>query len=120
MATRRYQQSANRQQEMLFPHRIEDHVGENNPVRVIDAYVKTLDLQQLGFNHAQPAITAGQPPYDPAAFLKLYLYGYINGIRSSRKLEAETHRNVEVIWLLEDLKPSYKTIATTARITALR
>ena len=85
MTTRRYQQTANRQQDMLFPYRIDDYVGENNPVRLIDAYVKTLDLKQQGFNHTQAVITAGQPPYDPAAFLKLYLYGYINGIRSSRR-----------------------------------
>ncbi len=96
---------------MLFPHRIDDYVGENNPVRVIDAYVETLDLDELGFQHAKPVITAGQPPYNPAAFLKLYLYGYLNSIRSSRKLEAEAHRNVELMWLLEDIKPNYKTIA---------
>lgn len=111
MIVRRYQKSSDRQEERLLPPRIEDYVTENNPVRLIDAYVDTLDLEELGFKHTQAIVTRGQPPYNPAAFLKLYLYGYINGIRSSRKLEAETRRNIEVIWLLEEIKPSHKTIA---------
>lgn len=111
MTVRRYQATSDRQEERLMPPRIEDYVTENNPVRVIDAYVGTLDLEQLGFKHTQAIISRGQPPFNPAAFLKLYLYGYINGIRSSRKLEAETRRNIEVIWLLEELKPNYKTLA---------
>jgi transposase len=91
--------------------RVEDFVSENNTVRAIDAYVNTLDLGALGFKQAQRIIRSGQPPYHPEALLKLYLYGYLQGIRSSRKLESETHRNLEVIWLIEGLRPCYKSIA---------
>ncbi|MCF6202572.1 MAG: IS1182 family transposase [Methylococcaceae bacterium] len=77
----------------------------------MDAYVNTLDLQELRFKHTQGGISSGQPPFDPKALLKLYLYGYLQGIRSSRKLERETYRNLEVIWLIEGILPSYKTIA---------
>ena len=111
MTSRRYQQTLNRQQEMLLPRRVEEYVGENNSVRAIDVYVDTLDIQSLGVKHAQVVTQAGQPPYNPLAMLKLYLYGYLQGIRSSRKLERETHRNLEVIWLIEGLQPSYKSIA---------
>lgn len=111
MVLRRYQQTLNRQQDMLLPPRVEDYVSQNNTVRAIDAYVNTLDLQQLEFKNTQSVISAGQPAYDPAALLKLYLYGYFQGIRSSRKLERETCRNLEVIWLVEGLQPTYKTIA---------
>ena len=78
---------------MLLPARIEDYVGEDNTVRVIDAYVETLDLGEMGFTHTKFKITAGQPPYDPAVMLKIYLYGYCNKIRSSRNLQTETRRN---------------------------
>jgi len=115
MTSRRYQATLNRQQDMLLPPRIEEYVSQNNTVRVIDTYVNTLDLHELGFTHTQPMRTAGQPPFDPAALLKLYLYGYIQGIRSSRKLERETCRNLEVIWLIEGVRPSYKTIADFRR-----
>lgn len=111
MTHRRYQQTLNRQQDMLLPPRVEDYVSQNNTVRAIDAYVNTLDLHPLGFKNAQFVINVGQPAYDPGALLKLYLYGYLQGIRSSRKLERETCRNLEVIWLVEGLQPSYKTIA---------
>ncbi len=111
MALRRYQQTLNRQQDMLLPPRVEDYVSQNNTVRAIDAYVNTLDLQQLEFKNTQSVISAGQPAYAPGALLKLYLYGYLQGIRSSRKLERETGRNLEVIWLVEGLQPTYKTIA---------
>jgi transposase len=111
MSHRRYQKSLNRQQTMLLPMRVEEFVSENNNVRAIEAYVNTLDLQSLGVNYAQGVTKAGQPPYNPLAMLKLYLYGYLQGIRSSRKLESETHRNLEVIWLIEGLRPSYKSIA---------
>ncbi len=111
MALRRYQQTLNRQQDMLLPPRVEDYVSQNNTVRAIDAYVNTLDLHQLEFKHTQSIINAGQPAYDPGALLKLYLYGYLQGIRSSRKLERETCRNLEVMWLIEGLQPTYKTIA---------
>jgi transposase len=111
MTARRYQQTLNRQQEMLLPSRIDEYVSQNNTVRAIDAYVNTLNLQALDFKHSAVVLTAGQPPYNPAALLKLYLYGYLQGIRSSRKLERETCRNLEVIWLVEGLLPTYKTLA---------
>ena len=111
MSLRRYQQTLNRQQDMLLPPRVEDYVSQHNTVRAIDAYVNTLDLQQLAFKRTQSIISSGQPAYAPSALLKLYLYGYLQGIRSSRKLERETCRNLEVMWLLEGLQPSYKTIA---------
>jgi transposase len=99
-----------RSQTLLFPERLEDYVGAENPVRFLDAFVGSLDLHALGFAKAQCAAT-GRPPYDPAALLKLYLYGYLHRIRSSRLLEAECQRNVEVIWLLGKLAPDFKTIA---------
>ena len=111
MSTRRYQKTLNRHQDMLLPLRVEEFVSENNSVRAIDAYVNTLDIQSLGVNYAQGVTQAGQPPYNPQAMLKLYLYGYLQGIRSSRKLESETQRNLEVIWLIEGVRPSYKSIA---------
>jgi transposase len=99
-----------RSQTLLFPERLEDYVGAENPVRFLDAFVGWLDLHTLGFAKAQVANT-GRPPYDPGALLKLYLYGYLHRIRSSRLLEAECQRNVEVIWLLGKLAPDFKTIA---------
>jgi len=95
---------------LMFPERLEDYVAAENPVRFLDAFVASLDLHALGFTKAQVADT-GRPPYDPAALLKLYLYGYLHRIRSSRLLEAECQRNVEVIWLLGKLAPDFKTIA---------
>jgi transposase len=99
-----------RSQTLLFPESLEDYVGPENPVRFLDAFVGSLDLRGLSFAKAQCADT-GRPPYDPAVLLKLYLYGYLHRIRSSRLLEAECHRNVEVIWLLGKLAPDFKTIA---------
>lgn len=99
-----------RSQTLLFPEALEDYVATENPVRFLDAFVGSLELLALGFAKAQCADT-GRPPYDPAALLKLYLYGYLHRIRSSRLLEAECHRNVEVIWLLGKLTPDFKTIA---------
>ena len=99
-----------RSQTLLFPERLEDYIGPENPVRFLDAFVGSLPLHVLGFAKAQVAAT-GRPPYDPAALLKLYLYGYLHRIRSSRLLEAECQRNVEVIWLLGKLVPDHKTIA---------
>ncbi|MFZ0672220.1 MAG: IS1182 family transposase [Pseudolabrys sp.] len=87
-------------------------MGPDNPVRAIESYVCALDLAKLGFRHAdRTADEMGQPPYDPADLLKLYLYGYINQVRSSRRLEREASRNLELIWLLKNLKPGYRTIA---------
>jgi len=99
-----------RSQTLLLPERLEDYVTPENPVRFLDAFVASLDLPALGFAKAQCAQT-GRPPYDPAALLKLYLYGYLHRVRSSRMLEAECHRNVEVLWLLGKLAPDHKTIA---------
>ncbi len=99
-----------RSQTLLFPESLEEYVTAENPVRFLDAFVGSLELRGLGFAKAQCADT-GRPPYDPAVLLKLYLYGYLHRIRSSRLLEAECHRNVEVIWLLGKLAPDFKTIA---------
>ena len=99
-----------RSEVQLLPASIEDYVSEEAPVRFIDAYVSGLNFQELGFTHAI-AKKKGRPAYHPATLLKLYLYGYLNRVRSSRRLEAETHRNMEVIWLLQGLRPDFKTIA---------
>ncbi|HEX4023077.1 MAG TPA: IS1182 family transposase [Acidobacteriaceae bacterium] len=99
-----------RSQTLLFPESLEEYVAPENPVRFLDAFVGSLDLALLSFMKAQCAET-GRPPYAPGALLKLYLYGYLHRIRSSRLLEAECHRNVEVIWLLGKLTPDFKTIA---------
>ena len=93
---------------------MDDWVGTDNPVRFIDAFVDGLDLERAGFERVQ-ANRAGRPGHDPADLLKLHLYGYLNRIRSSRRLEAETHRNLEVIWLLRRLRPDFKTIADFRR-----
>jgi transposase len=89
---------------------LEDYVPADAPVRFIDVFVDGLDLKQLGFQRADPRAT-GRPPYDPADLLKLYVYGYLNRIRSSRRLEAEAKRNLELLWLLRSITPDFKTIA---------
>jgi len=99
-----------RSQTLLFPEALEDYVTAENPVRFLDAFVAGLDLHGLGFAKAIPEPT-GRPPYHPADLLRLYLYGYLHRIRSSRQLEGECHRNVELIWLLGKLAPDFKTIA---------
>ena len=103
-----------RSQTLLLPESLDDYIGPDNPVRFLDAFVDGLDLASAGFARVQPKET-GRPGYAPADLLKLYIYGYLNRIRSSRRLEAETHRNVEVIWLLRHLKPDFKTIADFRR-----
>jgi transposase len=112
MTNRTFKSGESREQPSLFPPRIEDYVGPDNPVRAIDSFVNVLDLAKLGFRHADRRAGVGQPPYDPSDLLKLYLYGYINQIRSSRRLEREACRNLELIWLLKNLKPGYRTIAS--------
>ena len=99
-----------RSQTLLFPEAIDDYVGPDNPVRFIDVFVDGLDLAAAGFARVAPEKT-GRPGYAPGDLLKLYIYGYLNRVRSSRRLEAECHRNVELIWLLRTLKPDFKTIA---------
>ena len=95
---------------LLFPEALDDYVSDDNPVRFIEAFVDNLDLKQLGFSRAAPAHT-GRPAYDPADLLKLFIYGYLNRIRSSRLLERECSRNLELIWLMRKLRPDFKTIA---------
>ena len=104
-----------RSQVLLLPEAVDDYVGRDNPVRFIDAFVDGLDLAAAGFERAAPKAT-GRPGYDPADLLKLYIYGYLNRVRSSRRLEAESKRNLEVIWLLRRLSPDFKTIADFRRI----
>jgi len=111
MTNRAFKAGACREQPSFLPPRVEDYVGADNPVRAIEAYVCGLDLEKLGFRHAGIYDGAGQPPYAPADLLKLYLYGYLNQIRSSRRLEREAQRNLELIWLLKSLTPGYRTIA---------
>lgn len=98
-----------RSQSTLFPEALDDYISQENPIRVIDVFVDNLDLKQLGFNIV-PANT-GRPGYHASIMLKLYIYGYLNRIQSSRRLENESHRNVELMWLLERLSPDFKTIA---------
>jgi transposase len=95
---------------LFLPEAIDDYVGSDNPVRFIDAFVDGLDLAAMGFERVTPKAT-GRPGYAPADLLKLYIYGYLNRVRSSRRLEAEAKRNIELIWLLGGLKPDFKTIA---------
>ena len=107
---KRFIEGVDRNQATLFPDRLEDWVGEDNPVRVIDAFVEALDLGGLGFDRVAPSAT-GRPAYHPAVLLKLYIYGYLNRVQSSRRFEREAGRNVEVMWLCGRLVPDHKTIA---------
>jgi transposase len=103
-----------RRQTLLLPEAVDDYVGAENPARFIDAFVEGLDLAAAGFARVVPEAT-GRPGYAPGDLLKLYIYGYLNRVRSSQRLEAETRRNLEVIWLLRHLKPDFKTIADFRR-----
>jgi transposase len=107
---KRYVEGENRTQSTLFPESLDDYVAEDNPVRVVDVFVDELDLKALGFEGAEPEVT-GRPAYHPGTLLKIYIYGYLNRIQSSRRLERETQRNVELIWLTGRLSPDFKTIA---------
>ena len=107
---RRFVEGLDRGQSTLFPDCLEDWVGEENPVRVVDVFVDELDLGELGFSRIEPKET-GRPSYHPAVLLKLYVYGYLNRVQSSRRLEREAGRNVEVMWLTGRLVPDHKTIA---------
>jgi transposase len=107
---RRFVEGADRSQSTLFPQYLEDWIDEDNPVRVIDVFVEELDLAELGFVGVEPEVT-GRPSYHPSVLLKLYIYGYLNRTQSSRRLEREAGRNVEVMWLTGRLAPDHKTIA---------
>jgi len=106
----RFIEGEHRQQSTLFPERIEDYISEENPVRVIDVFVDELNLFELGFSSAEPKAT-GRPAYHPSTMLKLYIYGYLNKVQSSRRLEREANRNLELMWLINRLTPDFKTIA---------
>jgi transposase len=107
---KRFVAGADRGQPTFLPECLDDFVGESNPVRVIDVFVEALDLAEMGFEGVSPAAT-GRPSYHPSVLLKLYIYGYLNRVQSSRRLEREAGRNVEVMWLLGRLAPDHKTIA---------
>src|SRR5713101_3505022 len=107
---KRFVEGEERRQGVLLPEYLDDYVAEDNPVRVIDVFVDELDLGTLGFAGVVPEAT-GRPAYHPGALLKIYVYGYINQIASSRRLERETQRNVEMMWLTGRLAPDFKTIA---------
>src|SRR5438876_6834357 len=103
-----------RSQSTLFPERLEDYLSEDNPVRAIDVFVDELDLAGLGFGGIEPEAT-GRPAYHPATLLKVYIYGYLNRVQSSRRLERECQRNIELMWLTGRLAPDFKTIADFRR-----
>jgi transposase len=107
---KRFIQGDNRSQSTLFPELLDDYISEENEIRVIDVFVDSLDLSSLGFAGIIPKHT-GRPSYHPSVMLKLYIYGYLNRVQTSRRLEKETHRNVELMWLTSRLTPDYKTIA---------
>ena len=119
MTNRTFKTGVSREQVSLLPPRVEDYVAKDNPVRAIESYVEALDLTALGCRHADRGLgEAGQPPYAPADLLKLYLYGYLNRVRSSRRLEQEAQRNLELIWLIRGLRPGYRTIADFRKVNA--
>ena len=110
----RYVEGWDRRQTFLLPECLDDYVGEDDPVRVIESFVNELDLNVLGFERAVPAET-GRPGYHPAVLLKHYIYGYLNRISSSRRLEREAQRNIGLIWLTRRLAPDFKTVADFRR-----
>jgi transposase len=109
-----YIQGVSREQIILMPEIVDDYINEDNAVRVIDVYIDNLDMSALGFTKTELNIT-GRPPYAPQDLLKLYVYGYMNRLRSSRRLETESKRNIEVMWLLKKISPDHKTIARFRR-----
>lgn len=107
-----YVSGIGRKQYLLLPDKIEDYIDKDNPIRLIDAFVDSLNLEESGFAHsALEDCAGGRPSYDPGDLLKPYIWGYYNGIRSSRRLEKECYRNVEVMWLISKITPDFKTIA---------
>jgi transposase len=111
---KRFVEGEDRRQAYLLPESLDDYVAEDNPVRVVEAFIDELDLDALGFEGVQPAVT-GRPAYHPSTMLKLYLYGYLNRVQSSRRLEREAGRNIELMWLTGRLAPDFKTIANFRR-----
>lgn len=109
-----YIEGEDRKQRLLFPEVLDDYIGEENAIRFIDVFIEGLDLSEMGFQRAIPKET-GRPPYDPGDLLRLYVYGYLNRTRSSRQLEKEAGRNVELMWLMRRLRPDFKTIADFRR-----
>ena len=107
---KRFVEGADRSQSTLLPECLDDWIDEENAVRAIDAFVDALDLRDLGFDGIEPAAT-GRPGFHPSVLLKLYIYGYLNRVQSSRRLEREAGRNLELLWLLGRLVPDHKTIA---------
>ncbi len=107
---KRFVEGEDRRQATLLPDCLDDYITEDNPVRVIEVFIDELDLVAMGFAGMVPAAT-GRPAYHPATLLKLYLYGYLNRIPSSRRLERESQRNIELMWLTGQLRPDFKTIA---------
>src|ERR1700751_4224139 len=113
---KRYVEGEGRNQATLLPECLEDYIAEDNPVRAVDALVEELDLKGLGFDGADPAVT-GRPSYHPAVLLKIYIYGYLNRVQSTRRLERECQRNLELMWLTGRLAPDFKTISDFSRDT---
>lgn len=111
---KRFIEGASRTQSTLLPECLDDYIAEDNPVRAVEAFIDELDMWALGFAGMEPAST-GRPSYHPSILLKLYLYGYLNRIQSSRHLERESQRNVELMWLTGKLAPDFKTIADFRR-----
>jgi len=111
---KRFVQGADRTQSILLPEQLDDYVSEDNPVRAVDVFVDSLDLATLGFEGVNPAQT-GRSSYHPSILLKIYIYGYLNRVQSSRRLEREAQRNVELMWLTSRLTPDFKTIADFRR-----
>src|SRR4249919_3004912 len=110
----RFIEGEDRRQATLLPDTLEDYVTDDNPVRVVDVFIAELGLAAMGFAGVEPEAT-GRPAYHPATLLKIYLYGYLNRIQSSRRLERETQRNIELMWLTGRLMPDFKTIADFRR-----
>ncbi len=111
---KRFIEGESRTQAVLFPERLDDRIGQDNPLRAVDAFVGELDFKVLGFQSAEPADT-GRPAYHPATLLRIYIHGYLNRVQSSRRLEREAQRNVELMWLTERLAPDFKAIADFRR-----
>ena len=107
---KRFIEGGDRAQVSLLPDCVDDYVGTDNPVRVIEAFVEQLDLREMGFESIDPEAT-GRPAYHPSVMLKIYIYGYLKRVQSSRRLEHESQRNIEVMWLIGRLMPDFKTIA---------